>query len=122
MIQIGGLASPAAIFAPVRRRTLCSADYAGGHCGRSAESYARQHFEIRAGRADGILPFSVFFQELDPSKVPGMRFSTPFPHFVRRVRPHGIKTPFTLPDYAGHPVVPIVIALLIVVGGIGFLT
>lgn len=35
----------------------------------------------------------------------------------------GIKTPFSsLTDYAGHPVVPIVIALLIVVGGIGFLT
>ena len=35
----------------------------------------------------------------------------------------GVKTPFSsLTDYAGHPVVPIVIALLIIVGGIGFLT
>ena len=35
----------------------------------------------------------------------------------------GVKAPFSsLTDYAGHPVVPIVIALLIVVGGIGFLT
>ena len=35
----------------------------------------------------------------------------------------GIKTPFSsLTDYAGHPVVSTVIALLIVVGGIGFLT
>ena len=35
----------------------------------------------------------------------------------------GVKTPFSsLTDYAGHPVVPIVITLLIIVGGIGFLT
>ena len=35
----------------------------------------------------------------------------------------GIKTPFSsLTDYAGHPVVSLVIALLIVIGGIGFLT
>lgn len=35
----------------------------------------------------------------------------------------GIKVPFSsLTDYAGHPVVPVVIALLIAVGGIGFLT
>ena len=35
----------------------------------------------------------------------------------------GIKVPFSsLTDYAGHPVVPIAIALLIVIGGIGFLT
>ena len=35
----------------------------------------------------------------------------------------GVKAPFSsLTDYAGHPVVPIVIALLIIVGGIGFLT
>lgn len=35
----------------------------------------------------------------------------------------GIKTPFSsLTDYAGNPIVTLVIALLIVVGGIGFLT
>ena len=35
----------------------------------------------------------------------------------------GIKAPFSsLTDYAGHPVVPLVIALLIIIGGIGFLT
>lgn len=35
----------------------------------------------------------------------------------------GVKAPFSsLTDYAGNPVIPIVIALLIAIGGIGFLT
>ena len=35
----------------------------------------------------------------------------------------GVKTPFSsLTDYASNPVISIVIALLIVIGGIGFLT
>ena len=61
-----------------------------------------------------IALFPVFFcRNLDRSRCLVRAFPLYFRILQRRVRPHGIKTPFSsLTDYAGHPVVPIVIALL----------
>ena len=51
-------------------------------------------------------------------------FSIPYPLFVTQdFDLLGIREPFSsLTSYAANPVVPIVIALLIIIGGIGFLT